>query len=140
MALLTLGTRVDVQPFAVLGQALAQRGHEVTLASTRNFAPLASQFGLHFRPINADYKKIATSAEGEKLLNANLLAIGRNINGLVFPLIEEALDIFFRLAQESDKVIYRPKTLADGFADQLPDKIIRASVISALPFLKPKTS
>ncbi len=29
IALLTLGTRGDVQPYAVLGKALKDRGHEV---------------------------------------------------------------------------------------------------------------
>jgi sterol 3beta-glucosyltransferase len=33
IALLTLGTRGDVQPYAVLGQALKERGHDVTLST-----------------------------------------------------------------------------------------------------------
>ena len=46
IALLTLGTRGDVQPFAVLGKALQQRGHKVTLSSAKNFASLADSYGL----------------------------------------------------------------------------------------------
>jgi len=64
-------------------------------------------------------------------MKANPFAISRNIDKFVFPLIEQSLDVFYALARESDRVIYRPKTLADGFADQIPDKIIRATVIPA---------
>lgn len=131
IALITLGTRGDVQPFAVLGNQLARQGHEVTLVTAKNFASLAKQFGLNFQPVDADYQKIATSPEGEKLLKANPWVIGKNINKLVIPLIEEFLDVSYKLARQSDKVIFRPKTLADGFADQLAGKIIRASVVPA---------
>jgi sterol 3beta-glucosyltransferase len=33
------------------------------------------------------------------------------------------------LAKASDKVLYHVKTLADSFADQFPEKMIRASVV-----------
>ena len=53
IAILTLGTRGDVQPYAVLGQALRQRGHEVILSTLpslkfknlmRDFYIFADQF------------------------------------------------------------------------------------------------
>jgi sterol 3beta-glucosyltransferase len=40
IALLTLGTRGDVQPYAVLGHALKQRGHQVPKTSRRLFDPM----------------------------------------------------------------------------------------------------
>jgi sterol 3beta-glucosyltransferase len=42
IALMTLGTRGDVQPYAVLGKALKERGHEVVLSSAKNFESLAN--------------------------------------------------------------------------------------------------
>lgn len=40
IALLTLDTRGDIQPYAVLGKALKQRGHDVTLSTAKNFETL----------------------------------------------------------------------------------------------------
>lgn len=129
IALLTLGTRGDVQPYAVLGQALAQRGHQVTLSTARNFEDLVRSHGIGFRPINADYEAIVNSEEGAKMLKANLFAIRRNLRTMVYPLIEQSLQSFYELACESDRIIYRPKTLADVFSDQFPDKVIKALVV-----------
>lgn len=134
IAILTLGTRGDVQPYAVLGQALQQRGHEVTLATAKNFEALVSSYGIAFEPVEADFQAVLDSEEGKKMMKGNPFAIKRNLNTWVYPLIESSLGAFFTLALESDKVIYHIKTLADSFADQFPEKMIRASVI---PIVEP---
>ncbi len=42
------------------------------------------------------------------------------------------LKTFYNIARENDRVLYHVKTLADNFADQFPEKMIRANVIPAL--------
>jgi sterol 3beta-glucosyltransferase len=54
IAVLTYGTRGDVQPYAVLGQYLAQRGHDVTIAACTNVAGMTRQAGLDTVPIPID--------------------------------------------------------------------------------------
>lgn len=132
IALLTLGTRGDVQPYAVLGQALKERGHEVTLSTARNFEPLVKSYGLKFVPVEADYQAILQSEEGKRILKANPFAIGRNLNKWIYPLVRQSLTAFYTLASESDRVIYHVKTMADSFADQFPERMIRAMVVPAV--------
>ncbi|MFD3471451.1 glycosyltransferase [Streptomyces sp. NPDC058682] len=50
----TAGSRGDVAPYTGLGAALRDAGHEVALAATESFAPLAGEAGLEFRPLPAD--------------------------------------------------------------------------------------
>ncbi|MFE1414175.1 glycosyltransferase [Streptomyces sp. NPDC058746] len=50
----TAGSRGDVAPYTGLGAALRAAGHEVALAATESFAPLAEEAGLAFRPLPAD--------------------------------------------------------------------------------------
>ncbi|MER6443773.1 glycosyltransferase [Streptomyces venezuelae] len=50
----TAGSRGDVAPYTGLGAALREAGHEVALAATGAFAPLAEEAGLQFRPLPAD--------------------------------------------------------------------------------------
>lgn len=134
IAILTLGTRGDVQPYAVLGQALQQRGHEVTLSTAKNFESLVTSYGIGFLPVEADFQALLDSEEGKKMMKGNPLAIRRNLHTWVYPLITNSLAVFYTLAQSSDIVLYHVKTLADSFADQFPHKMIRASV---LPIVEP---
>ncbi|MGA5623747.1 glycosyltransferase [Streptomyces cellulosae] len=48
------GSRGDVAPYTGLGAALRQAGHDVTLAATDTFAPLAREAALKFRGLPAD--------------------------------------------------------------------------------------
>lgn len=132
IAILTLGTRGDVQPYAVLGQALSQQGHQVVLSTAKNFEALVKSYGIEFVPVEADYQAILQSDEGKRILKANPFAIKRNLNTWIYPLVRQSLTAFYNLALESDKVIYHVKTMADCFADQFPDKMIRAMVVPAV--------
>jgi sterol 3beta-glucosyltransferase len=144
ITIFTLGTRGDVQPFAALGQALAEKGHKVTLSTAKNFETLVKSYNLNFHPVDADYEEILNSEEGRKILQVNLFAIQRNLNNLIFPLIESSLNEFYALAKESDLIIYRPKTFVDVFVAQFKGKAIRAAVIPAVEetaaFLNPMYS
>lgn len=134
IAILTLGTRGDVQPYAVLGQALKQRGHQVTLSTAKNFEQLVKSYDIDFAPVDADFQELLNSEEGKKMMKGNPLAVKRNLNTWVYPLITNSLIVFYKLALESDIVLYHVKTLADSFADQFPHKMIKANV---LPIVEP---
>lgn len=134
IAILTLGTRGDVQPYAVLGHALRQRGHKVTLSTAKNFEQLVKSYDIDFVPVDADYEELINSDEGKKMMKGNPFAVRRNLNTWVYPLITNSLTAFYKLAKENDIVLYHVKTLADSFADQFPQKMIRANV---LPVVEP---
>lgn len=132
IAILTLGTRGDVQPYAVLGQALSLRGHHVTLSTAKNFESLVKSYGINFVPVETDYQALLNSDEGKRIMKANPFAIRRNLDRWIYPQVRQSLTAFYNLAQQSDRVIYHVKTLADCFADQFPEKMIRAMVVPAV--------
>ncbi len=134
IAILTIGTRGDVQPYAVLGQALKQRGHKVVLATAKNFAQLVQSYDIDFVSVEADFQALLDTDEGKKMMKGNPFVIRRNLNTLIYPLITNSLIEFYNLSKESDIVLYHVKTLADCFADQFSHKMIRASV---LPIVEP---
>jgi len=53
IALLTIGSRGDVQPFVVLGTTLRARGHDVLLATGPEFKGMAEKAGLEFRQLDS---------------------------------------------------------------------------------------
>lgn len=129
IAILTLGTRGDVQPYAVLGQALKQRGHQVTVSTAKNFEQLVKSYDIDFLAVEADFQEVLNSDEGKKMMKGNPFAIKRNLNTWIYPLITNSLIEFYKLAVDSDVVLYHVKTLADSFADQFPHKMIRTNVL-----------
>ncbi|ETV95811.1 hypothetical protein H310_10860 [Aphanomyces invadans] len=55
IVIVAVGPRGDVQPYCVLGQALAVRGHHVTIATEERLKPLVTtEFGLPFATIAGD--------------------------------------------------------------------------------------
>lgn len=130
IAILTLGTRGDVQPFAVLGKALQERGHEVTLCTAKNFEGLSRTFSLRFVPVDIDFQELVESDEAKKIMK-NPFRIKRYLKDTIFPKMSDAFQTFYQLAKEHDKVLFHIKTLADYFADAFPGKMIRADIIPA---------
>lgn len=132
VTLFTLGTRGDVQPFAVLGEALARQGHTVTLCTAANFRDLVESHNILFHPVAVDSERMINSERGQQIMNVDLYHLKRNLDELVYPVIKSSLGEFYKLAQKSDLIIYRTKTLADVFLAQLDCVAIRAAVVPAM--------
>lgn len=131
IAILTMGTQGDVQPFAVLGRALKGRGHQVTLSTAKNFETLVKSYDLDFLPIEADFQAFLNSDEGKKMMK-NPFRAKKHLKTWVFPMIYDSMRAFYQLSKESDRVIFHVKTMGDYFADQFPNKMIKANVVPAI--------
>ncbi len=130
IAILTLGTRGDVQPYAVLGQALQERGHDVVLSTAKNFEKLVSSYGLRFVPVDIDFQELIESDEAKKIMK-NPFRMKKYLRDTIFPKMSDAFQTFYELAEGNDKVLFHVKTLCDYFADHFPGKMIKADVIPA---------
>ena len=131
IAILTMGTQGDVQPFAVLGQALKKRGHEVTLSTAKNFEALVKSYDINFLSIDADFQEFLNSEEGKKMMK-NPFRAKKNLSIWVYPMIYNSMTAFYNLSKDSERVIFHVKTMGDYFADQFPEKMIKANVIPAI--------
>lgn len=131
VTLLTLGTRGDVQPYVNLAKGLKNHGHQVILSTGRNFESMAKQNGIDFAAVDADFQALINSEEGKAMMRNPFLARKHFVN-IVQPMMVQAMKSFYNLAKESDLVLYHVKSLGDFFADQFPEKMIRANVVPAL--------
>ncbi|HLL41775.1 MAG TPA: glycosyltransferase [Segetibacter sp.] len=130
IAIFTLGTRGDVQPYAVLGQALKRRGHDVVLSTAKNFESLIKSYDLDFVPVDADFQAMLESDELKKIRKNPFLA-KKQLRKFVYPMMDDAFSTFYDLAKKNDRVLFHIKTMSDNFADQFPEKMIKADVIPA---------
>ena len=126
-----MGTRGDVQPFAVLGKALQARGHEVILSTAKNFASFVQSYDLPFAPVEADFQEILNSPEGKKMMS-NPFSARKHLNRLIFPMIIDSLNTFHKVSSECDCVLFHVKAMADFFADELDATFIKTNVVPAM--------
>ena len=58
IAITTVGTRGDLQPYIALGLGLKEAGHEVLIVSAKNEKSFVRNYGLDFYPLDVDIQKI----------------------------------------------------------------------------------
>src|SRR5919202_4163844 len=134
LAILTAGTRGDVQPFVALARGLLHAGHQPTLIAPINFADLAAAHGIAFGPLRTDYQALLASDEARAML-ANPLRAVRYWRRLVLPLMRALLDDAWAAARGADAVLYHPKVL--GGVD-IAERLGVACVLAApVPMLTP---
>jgi sterol 3beta-glucosyltransferase len=63
IALITFGSRGDVQPYIALGKGLQQAGHDVRLVSHDPYADMVTREGLSFFPCGSDIQAITRAAQ-----------------------------------------------------------------------------
>lgn len=67
IAITTLGTRGDLQPYIALGLGLKQAGYDVLLISSKNEKAFATGFGLAYHALNVDIQKIMEGEVAQKM-------------------------------------------------------------------------
>lgn len=76
ITILALGSRGDVQPYAVLGRGLKSAGHRIRFITFQSFASLIAKYGLDFHPIPGDAQALVTGG------GANMLGLVRSFTSL----------------------------------------------------------
>lgn len=60
--ILAVGSRGDVQPYAVLGRGLKSAGHQVRFITFESFVSLIAELGLGFHPIPGDAQAVVADS------------------------------------------------------------------------------
>jgi len=71
IAITTVGTRGDLQPYVALGLGLQEAGYEVLLISAKNEENFARNYGLEFFALNVDIQKLMEGDEVQKMSKGN---------------------------------------------------------------------
>lgn len=111
VAILTLGTRGDVQPYVALGAGLKKAGHEVTFVTGKGFESTISGRGLRYVALDVDLLQLAQSPESRAALRSPRGAL-RMARGLM-PTVRRMLVDEWEAAASSgaDAVVYHPKAI-----------------------------
>ena len=104
IALFTMGTRGDVQPYIYLARALKKHGHEATIGSHPCWRKLVEDAGIEFAPIGPD---IDIEEETSVIRGKNpnpLISLLKTMN-FVFKIIEQSSSEIYECCKGKDMII-----------------------------------
>lgn len=139
IAIQTLGTRGDVQPYIALALGLQEAGFVVSLATSPQFEAAVTQRGLAFEPLPGDIVDLVQTPLGKAALSgrhkiASTLRLLRKIR----PMFERLVAAQWAAAQGADAIVYHPKAIGGvHIAEKLG---VPAFVALPLPGLSPTSA
>ena len=104
IAMFTMGTRGDVQPYIYLSKGLMKAGYEVTLGTHPCWRGLVESFGVHFEPVgpDIDIEKETTIIRG-KSANA-MMSLLKTMN-FIMKIIEGSSKEVYEICKDKDLII-----------------------------------
>lgn len=128
IAILTIGSRGDVQPYVALGAALQARGHLVTIVTGEGFDDLIGSAGLAYGRIGVNFEALLSDPDLKAALRS-LPALVRAIRSSAHW-VERTLHDSWNAARGAGAIIYHPKVLAaPHIAERLGCPAILATVV-----------
>ena len=116
IAVLTAGSRGDIQPYLSLAWALQRQGHNVRLAANSNFQNTAAAYGLPFFPIQVDSQAFVQQQEARVWLESrSLLKLAFTSLRAVRPAVGLMLRDAWRASEGAEAIIYHAFTLPMGY-------------------------
>lgn len=125
IAIHTLGTRGDVQPYLALALGLEAAGHDVRLAAPEQFTGLAEAHRVAFSPLPGDFLALLDTAEGKAAIAGGRgFSAGFQLLGQVRPLMRRLLDAEWQAARDfsPDILVHHPKSLAGPHLGEALDR------------------
>ena len=104
IAMFTMGTRGDVQPYIYLSKGLMKAGYDVTLGTHPCWRELVESFGVHFEPVGPDIDiEEETSIIRGKSKNA-VMSILKTMN-FIMKIIEGSSKEVYEICKGKDLII-----------------------------------
>ncbi len=112
IAIITIGTRGDLQPFIALGLGLKNAGYDIRLISSKNEESFAKSFGLDFYPLDVDVQKLMDGDEVQKMAKSDnpFKFIISHLNGskILKQTMVGVMSEIWEGCQDADAIIYHP--------------------------------
>lgn len=140
IAMFTMGTRGDVQPYIFLSKELMKNGYDVTLGSHPCWRKLVEEAEINFKPIgpDIDIEKEAAIIRGK---NSNpVLSMLKTMN-FVFRIIQNSSNEIYEACKNKDLIVVSHSQMGATEAEVLGIPIVNVTLQKEMigENLKPKT-
>ena len=109
IAILTIGTRGDMQPYVALAKGLQSEGHDVTLGGPDNFAAWVESHGIRFQPLGIDMEAFLQKPDVRAALSGKWLRLAKLWREEAVPMLENLFQSTWEAARQADVIVYHPK-------------------------------
>ena len=138
VAIETLGTRGDVQPYIALALGLSKSGHDVQLAAPVQFSDMVRERGVAFVPLPGEFLEFMDTPEGKAAIAGGRgFSAGFKLLKHVRPMMRALFDAEWAAVRAfaPDAIIYHPKSIA---SPHMAEKLgVPAFLASPLPGFTP---
>lgn len=104
IAMFTMGTRGDVQPYIFLSKELIRNGYEVTLGSHPCWRKLVEDEGIHFEPIGPDIDIEKETAVIRGKTSNPVLSLLKTMN-FIMRIIQASTNEVYKLCEKKDLIV-----------------------------------
>ena len=127
IAVFTMGTRGDVQPYLYLGRALTRAKHNVVIGTHPCWRSLVENAGLSFAPIgpDVDIEKEAAVIRGK---NPNVVMSMLKTMKFVFGIIETSTSDIYDCCKEKDLIIVSHSQMGAAEAEVLGIPVVNVTL------------
>lgn len=129
IAIATIGTQGDVQPYLSLAVALKQRGYSVVLGAPSDFEELITRYGIEFCSLGSSIQQFLTQARFENAMSQSLLINGPALLRQGQMIVDTAARLSWKMAQGADAIIANMNT---SFAIDIAEALRIPVIMSAL--------
>src|SRR5438477_11116495 len=99
IAIATIGTQGDVQPYVSLAVALQQRGYSVVLGAPSDFEALVTGYGIEFCSLGSSMQAFLTQARFENAMSQSMLINGPSLLRQGQLIVDTAARLSWDMAQ-----------------------------------------
>lgn len=138
IAIFTLGSRGDVQPYVALGVEALKNKHEVVICTGESFKSFIEENNIEFAKADLDLMALLQTKEGQDVFNngtKHIIKAMKYAKKNVNPAYRQTMEQFYNCAKNADIIIYHPKAFA---AQDIALKLnIPCICMSPVPFIYP---
>lgn len=129
IAIATIGTQGDVQPYLSLAVELKARGYSVVLGAPSDFEELITRYGIEFASMGGSIQQFLTQARFENAMSQSLLINGPALLLQGQLIVDTAARLAWQMAQGADAIIANMNT---SFAIDIAEALKIPVIMSAL--------
>lgn len=110
IAIATVGTQGDVQPYLALAIGLQKRGYSVVLGAPSDFGDMIRDHGIEFRSLGGNMQSFLTQARFENAMSQSMLINAPSLLRQGQMLVDTAARLAWEMAQGTDAIILNMNT------------------------------
>mgnify|MGYP001545714827 CR=1 FL=1 len=126
IAITTIGSRGDLQPFIALALGLKKTGHDVRIVTARNEENFVKGFDIEFSPVNVDIKQLMEGKEVQRMSKGNnpVKFISSHLHGSrkMKSLLVRAQHEIWEACSDAELLIFHPGMPIAFFKAQIENK------------------